>query len=64
MLCSNTVGQILTGLQVAPPTKEEGCCDATVDKHTQECDDLLESMKRRSQIITDALHSIKGITAQ
>ncbi|KAM3140332.1 hypothetical protein pb186bvf_007492 [Paramecium bursaria] len=63
-LSANTIGQIMTGLMVQPPTIEEGCTQQTVDTHREECKNLFESLKKRAQIVTDYLNQTKGVKCQ
>ena len=57
-LCSNSIGQIATGLMVNPPS--EG--DASYLQYVTERDDILASLKRRSIRLSEALHAIDGIS--
>jgi alanine transaminase len=57
-LCSNTVGQIATGLMVNPP--QSG--DESFTLFTQEKDAILQSMKRRAVLLSKSLNQIDGIS--
>jgi len=57
-LCSNTVGQIATGLMVNPP--QEG--DPSFKKYKDEKDDILSSMKRRAVNLSKALAELQGVS--
>jgi len=57
-LCSNTLGQIATGLMVQPP-KLGSASHAT---HSAEKDAILTSMKRRALKLVDGLNAMEGIT--
>lgn len=57
-LCSNTIGQITTGLMVNPP----GEGDESFLKYAQERDDILASLKRRAARMTQALNELEGVT--
>lgn len=57
-LCSNTIGQITTGLMVNPP----GEGDESFMKYAQERDDILASLKRRAARMTQALNDLEGVT--
>lgn len=57
-LCSNTIGQITTGLMVHPPeTGEE-----SYPKYAEERDGILASLKRRAGRMTEALNQLEGVT--
>ncbi|CAD8211876.1 unnamed protein product [Paramecium pentaurelia] len=64
MLCSNTIGQLMTGLMVTPPTKEEGCNDLTIQQYNEECRALFSSLQRRAAIVTQFLNETKGVSCQ
>jgi alanine transaminase len=57
-LCSNTLGQIATGLMVAPP--KEG--DASYAAFRAEKDAIIESMKRRALRLVDGLNALEGVS--
>lgn len=57
-LCSNTVGQIATGLMVQPPKIN----DESYNLYHREKHDILESLKRRACKLSNALHEIDNIT--
>ena len=57
-LCSNTAGQLMTYLMVTPP--EKGA--ASYDQYQKEKMAILQSLKRKSQIIADTLDKIDGIS--
>jgi alanine transaminase len=57
-LCSNSLGQIATGLMVNPPAMGE-------DSHAQyvaERDSILASLRRRAVRMTAALNAMEGVT--
>lgn len=56
-LCSNTVGQVATGLMVAPPKPG----DASYASYTRERDGILSSLKRRATRLVDALNKMPGM---
>eukprot|EP01039_Chlorochromonas_danica_P004293 gene4293-4713_t len=57
-LCSNTVGQIATGLMVQPPKPN----DASYASYKQEKDTILQSMQRRADMLSKALNSVDGMS--
>jgi len=57
-LCSNTLGQIATGLMVRPPATGEPS-HAT---YVGEREAILSSMKRRASKLVDGLNSLDGVT--
>jgi alanine transaminase len=57
-LCSNTIGQIATGLMVAPPKVG----DESYVSYTKEKNDILESLNRRSFLLSKALNNLEGIS--
>ena len=59
-LCSNTIGQIATGLMVNPPV--EG--DASFDQYKNEKDAILSSLHRRATKSTIKLNELPGIECQ
>jgi len=56
-LCSNTTGQIMTGLMVQPPKPG----DASYDSYVSERDGILNSLKRRSAKLVTALNKLEGV---
>ncbi|CAM9366800.1 unnamed protein product [Phaeothamnion confervicola] len=59
-LCSNTLGQIMTGLMVNPPTAG----DASYAQYAAERDAILSSLKRRATALVAALNALEGVTCQ
>jgi len=57
-LCSNTIGQMATGLMVQPP--KEG--DASHATYVAERDTILSSLKRRAKTLVSALNQLDGVT--
>mmetsp|Transcript_35046 Transcript_35046/g.110063 ORF Transcript_35046/g.110063 Transcript_35046/m.110063 type:complete len:294 (+) Transcript_35046:346-1227(+) len=57
-LCSNTLGQIATGLMVQPPRPG----DASYEIYSGERDAILASMKRRATMLVDGLNALEGVT--
>lgn len=57
-LCSNTIGQLATGLMVQPP--QAG--DASFASYQQEKDAILSSMQRRAAMLSVALNSVEGMS--
>lgn len=57
-LCSNTVGQVATGLMVQPPKRG----DASFAKYEAERDGILTSLKRRATKLVNALNALPGIS--
>lgn len=57
-LCSNTPGQVMTGLMVNPP--HEG--DVSHRNYTSESNTILESLQRRAEMVADALDSLEGVS--
>ena len=57
-LCSNTLGQIATGLMVQPPKAG----DASFASYQAEKDAILSSMKRRALMLVDGLNSLEGVS--
>ena len=57
-LCSNTLGQIATGLMVRPPTSGE----ASHNTYVSERDAILSSMKRRATKLVAGLNSLEGVS--
>eukprot|EP00827_Trimyema_finlayi_P001147 TRINITY_DN13_c0_g1_i1.p1 TRINITY_DN13_c0_g1~~TRINITY_DN13_c0_g1_i1.p1 ORF type:complete len:487 (+),score=175.39 TRINITY_DN13_c0_g1_i1:167-1627(+) len=60
-LCSNTIGQIVVDLMVNPPNKEEGCSDYMIQKHKDEEEAAFQELKKRGQIVTQSLNSMKNV---
>jgi len=60
-LCANSVGQLMTEVMVNPPKRGE-CTDETVDLYEKEHKDIFGGLKYRSQILTEKLNAIPGIT--
>uniref|UniRef100_A0A7S3JTD7 Aminotransferase class I/classII large domain-containing protein n=1 Tax=Aureoumbra lagunensis TaxID=44058 RepID=A0A7S3JTD7_9STRA len=56
-LCSNVPGQIAVGLMVNPPSSE-------IEAHNYKTqrDEILASLKRRSEIVADTLNALPGIS--
>jgi alanine transaminase len=57
-LCSNTLGQLATGLMVQPPRSG----DASHATYVAERDAILSSLKRRAKTLVGALNSLQGVT--
>lgn len=57
-LCSNTVGQIATGIMVHPPSES----DESGPQYATERDAILSSMKRRATMLSKALNEMEGIS--
>ena len=57
-LCSNTVGQITTGLMVNPPQLS----DASYEVYMKEKNGILESLKRRANALSGALNKLDGVS--
>ena len=57
-LCSNTVGQVATGLMVRPPREGEHSFEA----YDTERRAILDSLKRRALKLADALNKLEGVT--
>jgi len=57
-LCSNTMGQIATGLMVRPPKQGE----PSYATYAAERDAILQSMKRRATMLVDGLNAMDGVT--
>jgi len=57
-LCSNTLGQLATGLMVKPPAKGE----ASHPTYVAERDAILASMKRRATLLVDGLNAMEGVS--
>jgi len=56
-LCSNSTGQIMTGLMVNPPA--EG--SPSYAHYCQQRDDTLASLKRRAKVLADTLNTLSGV---
>ena len=59
-LCSNTSGQLMTGLMVNPPKPGS----PSHARYASERDDILSSLRRRATIVADALNGCTGISCQ
>lgn len=59
-LSPNVPGQIAMGLMCNPPKRG----DASYDSFMGEKHELLESLKRRARLLTDAFNSMEGVTCQ
>ncbi len=59
-LCPNTDGQIMVDLMVNPPKSG----DASFEQYTKERDDILGSLKRRSQNLVKSLNELEGVSCQ
>ena len=57
-LCSNTIGQIATGLMVCPPTVGS----PSYSKYVEERDEILASLRRRADRISQALNELSGVS--
>jgi alanine transaminase len=57
-LCSNTLGQVGTGLMVRPPRSGE----ASYAVYEAEKKEVLESMKRRATMLVDGLNALEGVS--
>jgi alanine transaminase len=57
-LCSNTVGQVATGLMVQPP--KEG--DESYATYKAERDGILASLRRRAAMLSAALNKLEGVS--
>lgn len=60
-LCSNTIGQIGTGLMVNPPN-EFNASQATIDQYKKEETDIYDALKVRAKLLSDGLNAINGIS--
>jgi len=58
-LCSNTNGQLMTGLMVNPPTTGEAA-----EVYNHERDAILSSLKLKSQIVHSTLNDVPGVSCQ
>ena len=59
-LCPNVPGQVALGLMVNPPKPG----DFSYDQYRSEKDSLIDSLKRRARMITDAFNSLEGVVCQ
>jgi len=59
-LCSNTVGQVATGIMVQPP--KEG--DESYALYAKEKADILDSLKRRASKVAQILNKLEGVECQ
>ena len=59
-LCSNTHGQLSVGLMVQPPTEGQ----PSHALYTEEKSGILESLKRRSQLVEASLNAMEGVSCQ
>lgn len=57
-LCSNTVGQVATGLMVQPP--QPG--DVSYATYKAERDGILASLRRRAGLLSKALNAMEGVS--
>jgi alanine transaminase len=57
-LCSNTLGQIATGLMVQPPALGE----PSYARYSAEKEAILTSMRRRAHKLVDGLNAMEGVT--
>lgn len=57
-LCSNTVGQLATGLMVRPPKAGS----AAHEEYLQQRDGILASLRRRAKKISAALNELEGVS--
>nr|AIT69914.1 alanine transaminase [Punctaria latifolia] len=57
-LCSNTIGQLATGIMINPPKPG----DPSFETFEKERDDILSSLERRSIMVHKALNELEGIT--
>ena len=57
-LCSNTLGQLVTGLMVNPPAPG----DESYDQYVAERDATLASLRRRATKMTAALNTMEGVS--
>lgn len=62
-LCSNTIGQICFSLMVDPPTVGRES-DECVELYTKEKDKILNGLKRRAQILTNAFKNMRNISCK
>lgn len=59
-LASNTLGQVMMGLMVAPPAKG----DPSFPLFEEETTAIFNGLKERSQLLTDGLNAIPGISTR
>jgi len=59
-LCSNTLGQLATGLMVRPPAEGE----PSYPKYKEERDAILSSLQRRAEALSTAFGKIPGMSCQ
>lgn len=59
-LCSNSTGQLMTGLMVDPPRQGRES-EETVQKYNHETSAILTSMKRRANIVSELLNQMTNI---
>jgi alanine transaminase len=57
-LCSNVSGQICVALMCDPPQAGQ----PSYEQYARERSDILESLKRRAAVITEALNALEGVT--
>lgn len=57
-LCSNTIGQIATGIMVQPPKQHE----ASYNLYEEERNNILASLNRRAIILSGALNKLEGVS--
>jgi len=59
-LCSNVSGQLVTYLMINPPKPGE----QSYDLYNQEKTEILSSLHKRAQILSDGMNSIEGVSLQ
>lgn len=59
-LSPNVPGQVAVGLMVNPPRPG----DFSHEQYKREKDNLIESLKRRARLMTDAFNALEGVTCQ
>jgi len=59
-LCPNVPGQVAVGLMVNPPKPG----DVSYPQYKREKDDVIDSLRRRARLITDAFNSLEGVVCQ
>ena len=57
-LCSNSIGQLATGLMVNPPSIDE----PSYNQYILERTDILASLNRRARRMTEALNTLEGVS--
>lgn len=57
-LCSNSIGQVATGLMIRPPQPNE----ASYAVYSKEKQNILESLKRRSVMLSAGLNKLEGVS--